>query len=90
MRDEEEDRLDLPSRYGVDDIPLVVQDRVIDSSGRLVYPLDMHSRMMGVMGERIYVNGTANAVFEVVCPVQKRRVSIAWAKCAKTGPRQLL
>mgnify|MGYP001292624177 CR=1 FL=1 len=64
VRDEEEDRLDLPSRYGVDDIPLVVQDRVIDGAGRLVYPLDMHSRMMGVMGERIYVNGTANAVFE--------------------------
>ena len=64
MRDEEEDRLDLPSRYGVDDIPLVVQDRVIDSSGRLVYPLNMHSRMMGVIGERIYVNGTANAVFD--------------------------
>ncbi len=57
-------RLDLPSDYGVDDIPLIVQDRVIDGSGRLVYPLSMHARMMGVRGSRIFVNGTENAVFD--------------------------
>ena len=64
VRDDEEERLDLPSDYGVDDIPLIVQDRVIDGSGRLVYPLSMHARMMGVRGSRIFVNGTENAVFD--------------------------
>ncbi|WP_370190933.1 multicopper oxidase family protein [Qipengyuania sp.] len=64
VRDDEEDRLGLPSDYGVDDIPLIVQDRVIDGSGRLIYPIGMHAQMMGVRGDEIFVNGTPNAVFE--------------------------
>lgn len=64
IRDDEEDGLDLPSEYGVDDIPLIVQDRILDESGRLVYPQGMHARMMGVRGDRIFVNGTENAVFD--------------------------
>jgi len=64
VRDDEEDALDLPSDYGVDDIPLVVQDRALDGSGKLIYPLNMHTRMLGMRGERIYVNGTQNAIFE--------------------------
>ena len=64
VRDDEEDALDLPSDYGVDDIPLIVQDRALDGSGKLIYPLNMHTRMMGVRGERIYVNGTQNVVFD--------------------------
>ena len=64
VRDDEEDALDLPSDYGVDDIPLIVQDRALNGSGKLIYPLNMHTRMMGVRGERIYVNGTHNAVFD--------------------------
>lgn len=64
VRDDEEDRLDLPSDYGVDDIPLIVQDRMIDGAGRLIYPDGMQARMMGVRGDRIYVNGTHNPVFD--------------------------
>ena len=64
VRDDEEDALDLPSEYGVDDIPLIVQDRLLDNSGKLLYPHNMHAQMMGVRGDRIYVNGTHNAVFD--------------------------
>ncbi|MAC30714.1 MAG: oxidase [Erythrobacteraceae bacterium] len=64
VRDDEEDALDLPSEYGVDDIPLIVQDRVLDNSGKLLYPQNMHAQMMGVRGDRLYVNGTQNAVFD--------------------------
>lgn len=64
VRDDEEDRLDLPSDYGVDDIPLIVQDRMLDKSGRLIYPSGMHAQMMGVRGDHMFVNGTQNAVFE--------------------------
>ena len=64
VRDEEEEGLDLPSEYGVDDIPLIVQDRVLDGSGRLIYPSGMHAQMMGVRGDHIFVNGTQNAVFD--------------------------
>ena len=64
VRDDEEDALNLPSEYGVDDIPLIVQDRLLDSSGKLLYPQNMHAQMMGVRGDRLYVNGTQNAVFD--------------------------
>ncbi len=64
VRDDEEDRLDLPNDYGVDDIPLIVQDRVLDGSGRLIYPQGMQAQMMGVRGDRVFVNGTENAVFD--------------------------
>ncbi|MEP0560245.1 MAG: multicopper oxidase domain-containing protein, partial [Qipengyuania citrea] len=43
---------------------LIVQDRLLDNSGKLLYPQNMHAQMMGVRGDRIYVNGTHNAVFD--------------------------
>lgn len=74
VRDDEEDALDLPSDYGVDDIPLIVQDRVIDGSGRLIYPTGMHAQMMGVRGDRIYVNGTENSVFDAATGQLRLRI----------------
>lgn len=64
VRDDEEDSLDLPDEYGVDDIPLVVQDRMFGADGSLVYPSGMRARMMGAIGDRLFVNGTQNPVFE--------------------------
>ncbi len=74
VRDDEEDALDLPSEYGVDDIPLIVQDRLLDSSGKLLYPQNMHAQMMGVRGDRIYVNGTQNAVFDATTGQLRLRI----------------
>jgi blue copper oxidase len=74
VRDDEEDALDLPSEYGVDDIPLIVQDRLLDSSGKLLYPQNMHAQMMGVRGDRIYVNGTQNAVFDARTGLLRLRI----------------
>lgn len=47
VRDDEEDRFDLPNEYGVDDIPLLVQDRIVGEDGALIYPSGMRARMMG-------------------------------------------
>ena len=74
VRDDEEDALDLPSEYGVDDIPLIVQDRVLDNSGKLLYPQNMHAQMMGVRGDRLYVNGTQNAVFDARTGLLRLRI----------------
>ncbi|ARU18435.1 multicopper oxidase family protein [Croceicoccus marinus] len=74
VRDDEEDALDLPSEYGVDDIPLIVQDRLLDSSGKLLYPQNMHAQMMGVRGNRLYVNGTQNAVFDARTGLLRLRI----------------
>ena len=74
VRDDEEDALDLPSEYGVDDIPLIVQDRVLDNSGKLLYSQNMHAQMMGVRGDRLYVNGTQNAVFDARTGLLRLRI----------------
>ena len=35
--DEQADSLPLPHQYGVDDLPVIIQDRTFDAQGRLVY-----------------------------------------------------
>lgn len=56
----------LPSDYGVNDIPLVVQDRSFDSAGRLVYDISgMASLMGGFQGDTICVNGVVRPVADV-------------------------
>jgi FtsP/CotA-like multicopper oxidase with cupredoxin domain len=62
--DDETSRLDLPSDYGVDDVPLVLQDRAFDSDGSLLYSTSMPSVMMGMRGNILLVNGTARPYFE--------------------------
>ena len=47
----------LPHDYGVNDFPLIVQDRNFDRSGRMSYDLGMMNRMHGFRGDEIIVNG---------------------------------
>ena len=47
----------LPSTYGEDDLPLVVQDRIFGNDGSLVYTPRGPSMMMGYRGDEILVNG---------------------------------
>lgn len=47
----------LPSTWGVDDIPVVIQDRLFDRRGDLAYGLDMPTMMLGLHGDTILVNG---------------------------------
>lgn len=61
--EEKADELNLPGRYGVDDIPLVLQDRSFDRDGSLVYATSMHDRMMGMSGNVPLVNGAVSPVF---------------------------
>lgn len=59
IEDDESKALDLPANYGVDDIPLIIQDRRFQRNGRFDYPSSMHDVMMGYKGDVILVNGTA-------------------------------
>ena len=56
--------LGLPSEYGVDDLPLVIQDRQFEE-GRLVLPGGMMTMMQGRRGNTLLVNGTPNAIASV-------------------------
>lgn len=48
--------LGLPHRYGINDIPVVLQDRRLDEQGRLLY-MDQVGDVMGMKGDRFLVNG---------------------------------
>jgi FtsP/CotA-like multicopper oxidase with cupredoxin domain len=72
--DERSNALDLPSTYGVDDIPLVLQDRSFNQDGSLRYLNSMHDRMMGMMGQLMLVNGTAFARFKVQKRLTRLRI----------------
>ncbi len=71
VRDANEKGLGLPSDYGVDDLPLILQDRQFED-GRLVMPGGMMTVMNGARGDTLLVNGTANAF----APVPARRVRL--------------
>ena len=62
VEDDVSDRLNLPKEYGVNDIPLIMQDRNFSSSGSFSYEIDM----MGLLpGDTMLVNGTVNPYLEV-------------------------
>lgn len=63
IRDEEEAALSLPREYGVDDIPLIIQDRSFNADGSFVF--DNQAPGPGEMGELVVVNGTLDALQEV-------------------------
>ena len=63
VHDAEEAALDLPRTYGVDDFPIVVQDRKFLSNGNFV---------VGPYGDSVLVNGTPHAYLE--CPAQVVRL----------------
>lgn len=65
VKDDAEAALDLPRTYGVDDFPVVVQDRKFNSSGNFIlYPY----------GDSVLVNGTPHAYVE--CPAQVVRLRL--------------
>ena len=55
---------DLPETYGVDDVPVIVQDRSFDEGNQFVARQPMFGQM-GILGDRILVNGTADAHLDV-------------------------
>ncbi len=56
--DDQTDALDLPARYGVDDIPLLIQDKRLRSDGTLD---ESDSESVGLLGDVIVTNGIHGA-----------------------------
>ena len=61
IEDEVSKSLDIPKEYGVNDIPLVIQDRAFSKDGRFIYD----TNMMGAIGDTILINGSINPVLDV-------------------------
>ncbi len=64
VNDQRTPDLDLPSDYGVDDIPLVLQDKRFNRDGSLDYLSSMPDRMMGMKGDVLLVNGAIAPSFK--------------------------
>ena len=62
IEDDVSDSLNLPKEYGVNDIPLILQDRNFASDGRFSYQV---TRMGLVPGDTMLVNGTVDPFVEV-------------------------
>jgi len=64
VEDDESRALDLPKRYGVDDIPLVLQDRYF-ASGQIDYSPSMREIMHGYTGDTFIANGAIEPTLDV-------------------------
>ncbi len=59
---DDEDSKKLPSEYGVDDIPLIIQDKLFTNEGQLT---EDEEGVFGTLGDEILVNGTYDPYLEV-------------------------
>jgi len=64
VTDAHEQALGLPSDYGIDDLPMLIQDKQFQD-GALALPQGMMARMLGARGDTPMVNGVVNPVARV-------------------------
>lgn len=62
--DKNSESLDIPKNYGVNDIPLILQDRRFNKDGSFDYKSQMIDND-GMLGDKFLVNGSINPYFEV-------------------------
>ncbi len=72
--DAQEAALDLPREYGVDDIPVIIQDRKFTKDGQFQYVQSMMDLHMGMMGSRLLINGALEPTASV--PAQMVRLRL--------------
>lgn len=73
IEDEESKSLKLPNEYGVDDIPLIIQDKNFNDDGSFSSSSKMFSNV-GILGDEILVNGTHSPYFEAETNLVRFRV----------------
>jgi blue copper oxidase len=59
------DQRGLPHNYGVDDLPVIIQDRTFEPDGSLNYEADELGIIYGVRGDTVIVNGAIEPVAKV-------------------------
>jgi FtsP/CotA-like multicopper oxidase with cupredoxin domain len=81
--DENSDSLSLPKEYGVDDLPLIVQDREFRQDDEFVYAPERKDELghTGMLGDTILVNGTYAPFVDV--PAKQIRLRILNASNAR-------
>jgi blue copper oxidase len=57
IEDDESRLLRLPKQWGIDDIPVIVQDKKFTADGQIDYQLDVMSAAVGWFGDTLLTNG---------------------------------
>lgn len=66
IEDDVSDKLNLPSIWGINDIPVVIQDRKFDEQGQFDYKLlDIVNVAMGFAGDTLLINGAIHPKVDV-------------------------
>ncbi|HFF1619898.1 TPA: multicopper oxidase CueO [Yersinia enterocolitica] len=55
--DSDSEKLPLPKQWGVDDIPVILQDKLFGKDGQIDYQLDVMTAAVGWFGDRMFTNG---------------------------------
>ncbi|NMA49931.1 MAG: multicopper oxidase domain-containing protein, partial [Tissierellia bacterium] len=74
IEDEYSKKLDIPKEYGVNDIPLVIQDKRFTNNGNISYNLNMSDLMNGFLGDTVLINGAINPELDVKNEVIRLRL----------------
>lgn len=74
INDEVSNALQLPSEYGVDDFPVIIQDRDFNHDGSFSYISSMRDKMMGKFGNVVLVNGVIKPVLKTKKPLIRLRI----------------
>ncbi|MDA3938568.1 MAG: multicopper oxidase domain-containing protein [Spirochaetia bacterium] len=63
--DPNSDNLDIPKDYGINDIPLIIQDRRFYNDGTFAYRPSRHEIMNGLIGNTVTINGSVKPYLDV-------------------------
>ncbi|MGL1933285.1 MAG: multicopper oxidase domain-containing protein [Desulfotalea sp.] len=74
IEDEISDKLNIPKTYGLDDFPIVLQDRRFYENGKFAYVQSMMDVMHGVIGNYLLVNGEIRPQLKVPKGLVRLRV----------------
>jgi blue copper oxidase len=74
--DEDNQRLaqSLDLKVGESDLPILLQDKLLGTDGKLFYSSDTNTQFMGVVGDTILTNFTVNPVLEVATRIYRLRL----------------
>lgn len=65
IEDDYSRNLDIPQQYGVNDFPVILQDRRINRNGQFLYSPTMHDTMQGYVGNTVLTNGSVTPELEI-------------------------
>ncbi|GHL76203.1 hypothetical protein ECZU34_39510 [Escherichia coli] len=57
IEDDEILKLMLPKQWGIDDVPVIVQDKKFSADGQIDYQLDVMTAAVGWFGDTLLTNG---------------------------------